>query len=107
MVRLRQSVEAVNRQALLLVGGFATASIFLALVLGFVTSWSFILPVRAAEGFLGQIAKGNFSATIARSEERRGGTECVSPCRSRSTPYHKTKTTCISIIQYNSKQTTK
>jgi signal transduction histidine kinase len=64
MGRLRQSVEAVNRQALLLMGGFAAASIFLALLLGFVISWSFILPVRAAGGFLDQVAKGNFSETI-------------------------------------------
>jgi PAS domain S-box-containing protein len=64
MGQLRQNVEAANHRALLLMGGFAAASIFLALVLGFVTSWSFILPVREAEGFLGQIAKGNFSATI-------------------------------------------
>jgi signal transduction histidine kinase len=30
-----------------------------------VISWSFILPVREAQGFLGQIAKGDFSANIA------------------------------------------
>jgi signal transduction histidine kinase len=62
---LRQRVSAANHQALLLMGGFAAASIFLALLLGFVISWSFILPVREAEGFLGRIAKGDFSATIA------------------------------------------
>ena len=45
-------------------GAFAAASIFLALFLGFVISWSFILPVREAEGFLGQIAKGDFSGTL-------------------------------------------
>jgi len=56
MGRLRQSVQAANHQALLLMSGFAVASIFLALLLGFVTSWSFILPVREAEAFLGQIA---------------------------------------------------
>src|SRR3546814_11112429 len=28
-----------------------------------------------------------------RSEERRGGKECVSTCRSRWSPYHETKTT--------------
>jgi signal transduction histidine kinase len=64
MARLLQSVEAVNHRALLLMGGFAAASIFLALLLGFVISWSFILPVREAEDFLGQVAKGNFGATI-------------------------------------------
>jgi signal transduction histidine kinase len=64
MGRLREGVETTYRRALLLTGGFASASIFLALVLGFVISWSFILPVRAAEDFLGQVAKGDFGGTI-------------------------------------------
>jgi signal transduction histidine kinase len=64
MGQLREGVEATYRRALLLTGGFAVASIFLALGLGFVISWSFILPVRQAEGFLGQVAKGNFAASI-------------------------------------------
>jgi PAS domain S-box-containing protein len=64
MVRLRQNVEAANHRALLLTGGFAAASIVLALALGFVTSWSFILPVRQAEAFLARVATGDFSATI-------------------------------------------
>jgi signal transduction histidine kinase len=65
MDRLRQSVEASNRRAVLIMGCFAAASIVLALVLGFVISWSFIIPVREAGDFLDQIAKGDFSATIA------------------------------------------
>jgi signal transduction histidine kinase len=64
MGRLREGVGATYRRALLLTGGFAAASIVLALGLGFVISWSFILPVREAEGFLGQVAKGDFSASI-------------------------------------------
>ncbi|HSE05982.1 MAG TPA: ATP-binding protein [Methylomirabilota bacterium] len=64
MGQLREGVEATYRRALLLTGGFAAASIMLALGLGFVISWSFILPVREAEGFLGQVAKGDFSASI-------------------------------------------
>jgi len=64
MVGLRQSVEASYRRALLFMGGFATATIVLALVLGFVISWSFILPVHEAGAFLGQVARGNFGATI-------------------------------------------
>ena len=64
MGQLREGVEATYRRALLLTGGFAAASIVLALVLGFVISWSFILPVREAEGFLGQVAKGDFGASI-------------------------------------------
>src|SRR4029453_18003757 len=39
-------------------------SILLALLLGFVISWSCILPVQAAQGFLGQVAQGDFSRTI-------------------------------------------
>jgi len=64
MGQLREGVEATYRRALFLTGGFAAASIVLALGLGFVISWSFILPVREAEGFLGQVAKGDFSASI-------------------------------------------
>jgi signal transduction histidine kinase len=64
MGQLREGVESTYRRALLLTGGFAVASIVLALGLGFVISWSFILPVRQAEAFLGQVAKGDFSASI-------------------------------------------
>ena len=64
MGQLRQNVESTERHALVLMGGFAAASIFLALGLGFVISWSFILPVRKAERFLGQIAQGDFGSTI-------------------------------------------
>jgi signal transduction histidine kinase len=64
MGRIREGVEASYRRALLLTGGFAAASIVLALGLGFVISWSFILPVRAAEGFLGEVAKGDFGGSI-------------------------------------------
>jgi signal transduction histidine kinase len=64
MGQLREGVESTYRRALLLTGGFAAASIVLALGLGFVISWSFILPVRQAEAFLAQVAKGDFSATI-------------------------------------------
>ena len=64
MDRLRQNVEASNRRAVRLMGGFAAAAIFLALVLGFVISWSFIMPIREAGAFLGQVARGNFGATI-------------------------------------------
>ena len=64
MGQLREGVEATYRRALVLMGGFAVASIFLALGLGFVISWSFILPVRAADAFLGQVAKGEFGGSI-------------------------------------------
>ena len=64
MAGLRPQVAAASRKALWLMGGFAAASIFLALLLGFVISWSFILPVREAEGFLAHVTKGDFSTSI-------------------------------------------
>ena len=64
MARLRPQVAAASRKALWLMGGFAAASICLALLLGFVISWSFILPVREAEGFLAHVSKGDFSTSI-------------------------------------------
>jgi len=64
MGALSQIVTAVHRRALILMGGFVGASILLSLLLGFVTSWSFILPVQEAQGFLDQVAKGDFSTTI-------------------------------------------
>jgi signal transduction histidine kinase len=65
MGRLREGMDAVNRHAIRLVSVFGAASIGLALGLGFVISWSFILPVRAADGFLERVAKGDFTASIA------------------------------------------
>jgi signal transduction histidine kinase/DNA-binding response OmpR family regulator len=64
MVTLRRIVTATHRRGLFLVGGFVGTSILLALLLGFVISWSFILPVQAAQGFLGQVAQGDFRTTI-------------------------------------------
>ncbi|HEX6081594.1 MAG TPA: ATP-binding protein [Methylomirabilota bacterium] len=65
MGRLREGMDAVNRHAIRLVTVFGVASIGLALGLGFVISWSFILPVRAADGFLERVATGDFTASIA------------------------------------------
>ena len=62
--RARESAAASNRRAFWLVGAFLTASIVLALLLGFVVSWSFILPVREAHAFLGRVAIGDFGSTI-------------------------------------------
>jgi signal transduction histidine kinase len=64
MDRLRASVAAANKNTVVLMASSAAALILLALLLGFITSWSFILPVRQAHGFLSQVAKGNFAATI-------------------------------------------
>ena len=62
---LRRNVAVVNRRAPLLMGGFVASAVVLALLLGFVISWSFILPVQQAHGFLGRLAKGDFSGSIA------------------------------------------
>jgi signal transduction histidine kinase len=61
---LRRSVAAENRKALMLTAGFVGSSVLLALILGFVISWSFIIPVREAHGFLSKVAEGNFTNTI-------------------------------------------
>src|SRR5213593_128819 len=45
--------------------GFAVAVVAVALIAGFVISWSFILPVRGFHGFLSQVAEGRFGGSIA------------------------------------------
>ena len=65
MARLRDNVGAAHGQAMLVIGIFAGIAVFLALALGFIISWSLILPVREADAFLGRVAKGEFSATIS------------------------------------------
>ena len=64
MDRLRASVAAANRNTLILMAISAVTLMLVALLLGFVISWSFILPVQKAHGFLSEVAKGNFAATI-------------------------------------------
>jgi signal transduction histidine kinase len=64
MASLRSGIDAANRRSLRLMAGFAGVSIALALLGGFVISWSFILPVRAAHGFLSEVAEGRFGGTI-------------------------------------------
>jgi len=64
MAGLRASVAAATRRTQIFMLIFVGSAILLALLLGFVISWSFILPVRKAHGFLTEVAKGNFQATI-------------------------------------------
>jgi signal transduction histidine kinase len=64
MDSLRASVAATNRRTLIIMAGFVASSIALAALLGFVISWSFILPVQEAHGFVTQVAKGNFEARM-------------------------------------------
>jgi signal transduction histidine kinase len=65
MIGLRADLAAASRRMQILMAGFVASSIVLALLLGFVISWSFILPVREAYGFVTEVAKGNFQATIS------------------------------------------
>jgi signal transduction histidine kinase len=64
MGRLRDSVSAANKGTLWLTGSFAVTSVALALFCGFVISWSFIVPIREAQHFLDNVAKGHFGARI-------------------------------------------
>jgi len=64
MASLRRSIADGHRYSLRLMGGFAVVSIVVALVGGVVISWSFILPVQEAHGFLSEVAKGRFGGTI-------------------------------------------
>ncbi len=65
MIGLRANVEGANRSSLILTASFAVASVALALLCGFVISWSFIVPVREAHRFLAQVTAGDLGATIA------------------------------------------
>src|SRR5438552_3722497 len=65
MARLRESVTAANRRSLILTGAFAVSAVIFALLCGFVISWSFILPVREAQGFLDKVAAGSFGGHIS------------------------------------------
>ena len=64
MTGLRANVAAATWRTQVLMAGFVVVAILMALLLGFVISWSFIIPVQQAHGFLAEVAKGNFQATI-------------------------------------------
>jgi signal transduction histidine kinase len=65
MLDLQQGVEAANARSFVLTAWFAGLAIGLALLCGFVISWSFILPLREAQEFLAQVTAGNLAATIS------------------------------------------
>jgi signal transduction histidine kinase len=65
MAALRGGIDTANRRSLVVMGGFAFASVLLALVGGFVISWAFILPVRSAQAFLTDVAAGKFGGSVA------------------------------------------
>src|SRR5213593_532612 len=64
MASLRSSIAAAQGRSLRLTAGFAVVSVALALLAGFVISWSFILPVREARAFLSEVAEGRFGGKI-------------------------------------------
>jgi signal transduction histidine kinase len=64
MVALRASIQSANHRAIMVMGAFALVSVGLALVGGFVISWAFILPVRAADAFLSDVAAGKFDGVV-------------------------------------------
>ncbi len=84
MDQQREATALANRHAFYLMGGLVIASLLLALLLGFVTSWSFILPVRKAQSFLGQVAKGDFSTTVTVDNRDEFGELAARPSRSSS-----------------------
>jgi signal transduction histidine kinase len=65
MAKLRDSVAATNRRSLTLTTAFAVVAVIFAMLCGFIISWSFILPVREAQGFLDKVAAGDFAARIS------------------------------------------
>jgi HAMP domain-containing protein len=65
MEALGRAVGAENRRAALAMAGWALGAVGCAVVLGFVISWSFILPVRQAHAFLARLATGDFSGRMS------------------------------------------
>ncbi len=61
---LRASVAAANQRSLYVTAALGVTAVGLALACGFVISWSFIMPVRAAHGLLARVAKGDLGGTI-------------------------------------------
>jgi signal transduction histidine kinase len=64
MLSLKEAVETANFRSIVLTACFAALAIALALLCGFVISWSCILPLRKAQQFLGAVGAGDFGATI-------------------------------------------
>jgi signal transduction histidine kinase len=64
MLDLKHAVETANFRSIVLTACFAGVAIALALLCGFVISWSCLLPLRKAQEFLGAVSAGDFTATI-------------------------------------------
>jgi signal transduction histidine kinase len=78
MLSLKQSVETANFRSIVLTACFAALAIVLALLCGFIISWSCLLPLRKAQEFLGAVAAGNFSTTITVPNRDEFGAQAVS-----------------------------
>ena len=65
MLSLKQAVERANTRSIVLTACFAALAIVLALLCGFIISWSCLLPLRRAQDFLGAVSGGDFTASIA------------------------------------------
>jgi signal transduction histidine kinase len=64
MLTLKQAVETANFRSIVLTACFAALAIVLALLCGFVISWSCLLPLRQAQDFLSAVGAGDFTARI-------------------------------------------
>jgi len=64
MTSLKEAVEEANFRSIFLTACFAALAIVLALLCGFIISWSCLLPLRKAQEFLGAVGAGDFGATI-------------------------------------------
>ena len=64
MATLRDNIASANRELLVTTGVLAVSAVVLAWLCGFVISWSVILPVRQAQGFLDHVATGAFDRRV-------------------------------------------
>jgi len=64
MATLRDSIASANRDLLVATSVLAVSAVVLAWLCGFVISWSVILPVRQAQGFLDHVATGSFDRRV-------------------------------------------
>jgi signal transduction histidine kinase len=64
MLELKRAVETANFRSIVLTACFAGLAIVLALLCGFVISWSCLLPLRKAQEFLAAVSAGDFTAKI-------------------------------------------
>jgi len=64
MSALREDIASANSELLVTTAVLAVSAVVLAWLCGFVISWSVILPVREAQGFLDHVATGAFDRRV-------------------------------------------